>query len=182
MSGDSRQPDSGREAVDRLTPEVYEDLRRIASSKLRHDPGAKTWQTTDLVHEVYLKISAQERAKWRGKSHFLAVSSQAMRRILVDHARRKLRHKRGSGRRNLSLDEAITVSLPQPADIVALDDALTALAELDPSQALMVEMRFFGGMTVAEVAEAQDRSKRAVEAEWTVAKAWLRRELSAETE
>ncbi len=185
MSSDMRthphHPPAGRQGVDRLTPEVYDDLRRLASAKLRHDPGAKTWQTTDLVHEVYLKISAQDRAKWRGKSHFLAVSSQAMRRILVDHARRKLRHKRGSGQRALSLDEAVTVSLQRPADIIALDEALESLAELDPEQALMVEMRFFGGMTVAEVAEAQGRSKRAVEAEWTAAKAWLRRELSSDT-
>ena len=180
-TGESHRPPAGRAGVDRLTPEVYDDLRRLASSKLRDDPGARTWQTTDLVHEVYLKISAQERARWHGKSHFLAVSSQAMRRILVDHARRKLRHKRGSGKRALSLDEAVTVSLQRPADIIALDEALDALAALDPEQALMVEMRFFGGMTVAEVADAQGRSKRAVEAEWTAAKAWLRRELSSES-
>ena len=169
---------TGRSGADRLLPEVYDDLRRLASAQLRRDPAAKTWQTTDLVHEVYLKLSAQRRARWKGKSHFFAVGAQAMRRILVDHARRKHRAKRGSGRRTVSLDEAITLSLERPADIIALDEALDNLAQLDPFQARMVEMRFFGGMTVAEVAEAESMSKRAVEAEWTAAKAWLRRELS----
>jgi len=159
-------------------PRVYADLHRLATAKIRRDPAAQTWQATDLVNEVYLRMSNQERARWKSSSHFFAVGAQAMRRILVDHARRKLRQKRGSGRPNMSLDEARTVSLKRPDDIVALHDALEALADLDPDQARMVEMRFFGGMTVTEVAEALSMSKRAVEAEWTAAKAWLRRELS----
>lgn len=172
------RPAPGRQGADELMPRVYDDLHRLASAKVRRDPAARTWQATDLVHEVYLKMSSQQRAQWKSSSHFFAVGAQAMRRILVDHARRKLRQKRGSGKPTISLDEALTVSLQKPGDIVALHDALNALAEIDPNQARMVEMRFFGGMTVAEVAEALSMSKRAVEAEWTAVKAWLRRELS----
>lgn len=173
------EDNESRLEADRLMPEVYQELRRLASARLRHDGAARAWQTTDLVHEVYIKLSQQDRVRWRGRSHFFAIGAQAMRRLLVDQARERNRQKRGSGEPPLDLDETLTLSRQRPADILALDDALATLAQLDPRQASIVEMRFFGGMQVAEVAEALSVSKRTVEAEWTAAKAWLRRELSA---
>lgn len=164
---------------DELFLTVYDDLKRLARSRLGADPAAQTWQTTDLVHEVYLKLSKQNRARWKSPSHFFAVSAQAMRRILVDYARGKRRDKRGGGVANLNLDDVVVVSPRRTADILALETALEALEAVDPGQAELVVMRFYGGMTVAEVAEARGVPKRTVESDWTATKAWLRRELSS---
>jgi len=165
-------------AADRLMPLVYTELRQIAQGCLRNERPGHTLQPTALVHEVFLKLVDQTRVNYRGRTHFLALSAQAMRRILVDHARAKARDKRGGGRPRIELDESLTVSARRDEDLLALDEALEKLAKLDPRQAKIVELRFFGGMTVEEVAEALDVSKRTVESEWTMVRAWLRRELA----
>jgi RNA polymerase sigma factor (TIGR02999 family) len=163
-----------------LLPIVYPELRQLAASYLRREPAGHTLQATELVHEAYLKLVDQTRVDWRGRTHFFAVAANAMRRILVDHARRRGRIKRGSGRRPITLDDAIGV-LRDPAfsveDLIALDDALADLARADPRQARVVELRTFTGLTVGEVAAALGVSKRTVEGDWTHAMAWLRRRL-----
>jgi RNA polymerase sigma factor (TIGR02999 family) len=131
-----------------------------------------------LVHEAFLRVLDQSRVEWRGRTHFLAIGAQAMRRILVDHARRRGRAKRGGGWARIALEDAATISSRRDEDVLAVDEALHKLARLDPRQANIVEMRFFSGMTVAEVAEVLGVSKRTVENEWSVARAWLRRELN----
>jgi RNA polymerase sigma factor (TIGR02999 family) len=165
-------------AADRLMPLVYTELREIAQGCLRNERPGHTLQPTALVHEVFIKLVDQTRVNYRGRTHFLALSAQAMRRILVDHARGKARDKRGGGRPRIELDESLTVSAQRDEDLLALDEALEKLAKLDPRQAKIVEMRFFGGMTVEEVAEALGVSKRTIESEWTMVRAWLRREMS----
>jgi RNA polymerase sigma factor (TIGR02999 family) len=139
---------------------------------------AHTLQPTALVHEAFLKLIDQSQVDWRGRSHFFAVGAQAMRRILVSHAKSRGRIKRGGGRHQVPLDEALTVSLESDDDILALDAALEKLAAVDERQAKIVELRFFGGLSVEETAEALGLSKRTVEREWTSCRAWLRRELA----
>ena len=137
-----------------------------------------TLQPTALVHEAFLELVNQDRVDWQGRAHFFAVASHLMRRILVDHARSRLREKRGGKAERISLDEGLGLSVERDADVLALDDALKALAEEDPQQAELVAMRFFGGLSVEECAAVLGVSKRTVEAEWTLIKAWLRRQLS----
>ena len=168
-------------AADRLMPLVYTELREIAQGCLRRERPGHTLQPTALVHEVFLKLVDQTGVDYRGRTHFLAVSAQAMRRILVDHARARARDKRGGGRPRIELDESLTVSARRDEDLLALDEALEKLAQLDPRQAKIVELRFFGGLTVEDVAEALGVSKRTIESEWTMVRAWLRRELSEES-
>lgn len=171
---------SGDEAAaEALMPVVYADLKRRANAIMARESASHTLQATALVHEAYVRLVAQDRVDWKDRAHFFAVSSHMMRRIMVDHARARLSEKRGSGRLHLSLDEGLGLSSEADADVVALNDALTSLAQVDPKQADLVVLRFFGGLTVEEVAAVQGVSKRAVEAEWTMVKAWLRRELSA---
>jgi len=167
-----------KSALDRLVPLVYDELRRQAAGFLRKESPGHSLQPTALVHEVFLKLADQTRVSWKGRSHFFAVGAQAMRRILVDHARKRKRVKRGGGRQRITLDEALVVSPRRDEDVLALEDALVQLAKLDSRQAQIVEMRFFGGLTVQEVAEVLGVSKRTVEAEWTMIRAWLRRELT----
>ncbi len=167
-----------RQAAERLMPLLYSEFHRLAEEYLRHEPRGHTLQPTALVNEAYLRLIDQTRVKWQGRTHFFAVGAQAMRRILVDHARAKRRAKRGGGRQRIALDEGLTISPRRDADLLALDDALDKLAQVDPRQAQIVEMRFFGGLTVAEVAQVLGVSKRTVESEWKVVRAWLRRELS----
>jgi len=131
-----------------------------------------------LVNEAYLKLINQQDVDWKGRTHFFAVGAQAMRRILVDHARQRQAAKRGGGRHRIELDEGLVVDSQHDEDLLALEDAMTKLAELDPRQARMVELRFFGGLKVDEVAEVLKMSKRSVEREWTMVRAWLRRELT----
>jgi RNA polymerase sigma factor (TIGR02999 family) len=168
-----------RAAFESLLPLVYDELRRRAGAMMRREREGHTLQPTALVHETFLQLIHQERVDWRGRAHFFAVASQLMRRILVDHARGRLRRKRGGGDVRVSLDEGLGLSVERDADVVAVDDALRRLAEMDPRQAEIVEMRFFGGLSVEEVAAVLGVSKRTVEAEWTMIKAWLRRELAA---
>jgi RNA polymerase sigma factor (TIGR02999 family) len=171
-----------KRAADKLLPLVYDEFRALARHYLAQERANHTLQPTALVHEAYLKLVDQSRVDWQGRSHFFAVAAQAMRRILVDHARSRQRDKRGGGRARVLLDEAVALSPQKDEDVLALDEALERLAQLDPRQAKVVELRFFGGMNVEEVAAALQVSKRTVEGDWTFARAWLSRELRAEHE
>ena len=164
--------------VDELVPLVYDELRRIAARYLRRESPGNTLQPTALVHEAFLKLADQQRVDWQGRTHVLAIGAKAMRRILVDHAKRKRRLKRGGKLKRLELDAAAALSPQRDEDLLAVDEALEKLAQIDERQATIVELRFFGGLTVEEVAEALGLSKRTVEGEWTVVRAWLRRELA----
>ncbi|MBI2827245.1 MAG: sigma-70 family RNA polymerase sigma factor [Planctomycetia bacterium] len=167
-------------AAQRLMPLLYEEFRRLARRYLASERAGHTLQPTSLVHEAYLKLIDQTRVNWQGRTHFLAVGAQAMRRILADHARGKNRVKRGGGRHRIAIDEQLLVSPKSDADVLVVDEALERLAQLDPRQAKMVELRFFGGLSVEEVAEVLGVSKRTVESEWKIVRAWLRRALSEE--
>jgi RNA polymerase sigma-70 factor (ECF subfamily) len=167
-----------RSALEKLLPLVYDELRELAASHLKRERKNHTLQPTALVHEAYLKLMDQSRVDWQGRTHFFAVGAQAMRRILVDHARHRRAAKRGGGRLRITFDEELIAGPQQDEDILAVDDALVKLTRLDPQHGRMVELRFFGGLTVAEVAESLEMSKRSVEREWTMVRAWLRRELS----
>ncbi len=164
-------------ALEQLTPIVYDELRRLARHYLRRERRDHSLQTTALVHEAYLRLVDHTRMEWQDRAHFFAVSAQVMRRILVDHARRR-NVKRGHGFRRVSLDEAMMIGGDRPTDLAALDDALTTLAERDPRKAQVVEMRFFGGLSVEESAEVLGVSPVTVMREWRTAKAWLYRELA----
>lgn len=166
-----------RAGVDRLFELVYDDLRRLAGKYTHRNPPGKSLQPTEVVHEAFLKLVNQQQVDWRDKSHFLAVGAKAMRHILVDDAKRRGRKKRGGQQRRVPLDEGMLVS-PTHDDILDIDEALKKLAMTNELRAKIVEMRFFAGMTVDEVAEALGTSKRTVEGHWTFAKAWLRREIS----
>jgi RNA polymerase sigma-70 factor (ECF subfamily) len=166
-----------REAVDALLSVVYDELRRRAASLMRSERGDHTLQPTALVHEAFLQLVQIERIDWKGRAHFFAVASQIMRRILVDHARTRLADKRGGATR-VPIDLAIGLSATQDADVLALDEALQKLAALNPRHAEIVAMRFFGGLSVEEVAAVLSTPKRTLEAEWSLIKAWLRRELT----
>lgn len=167
-----------RGAVSELLPIVYDELKRRASAMMRREREGHTLQPTALVHEAFLELVHQDRVDWQGRAHFFAVASHLMRRILVDHARSRLREKRGGKAERISLDEGLGLSVERDADVLALDEALKKLAEVDAQQAELVSMRFFGGLSVEECAAVLGVSKRTVEAEWTMIKAWLRRELS----
>ena len=170
--------DGDSNALDRLTPIVYDELHRLARRYLRGERPDHSLQTTALVNEAYLRLVDHTRMEWQDRAHFFAVSAQVMRRILVDHARRR-NAKRGRGLRRVSLDEATMIGGERPTDLAALDDALTLLAERDPRKAQVVEMRFFGGLSVEESAEVLGVSAVTVMRDWRTAKAWLYRELSS---
>jgi RNA polymerase sigma factor (TIGR02999 family) len=167
-----------QEALAKLMPLVYDELRRLAAGYLSRERPDHTLQATALVHEAYLRLIDQKRMRWQNRAHFIAIAAQFMRRILVDHARSHHYAKRGGGKPKLSLDEAVGLSKQTDLDLVALDDALNGLAEIDPQQSRIVELRFFGGLTVEETAEAMNLSVAKVKREWSTAKAWLLRELS----
>ncbi|QDV47816.1 RNA polymerase sigma factor [Stieleria neptunia] len=173
------QASSGnRPAADQLIQQVYEKLRALAAELLRHESPTHTLQPTALVNEVYLRMVDQNRVDWKATTHFYAISARMMRRILVDHARGKKREKRGGGRQRIELEDDLCVTHRNDEDVLAVDDAIVKLASLHPRQAEIVELRFFGGLSVAQVAETLGVSKRTVEADWTFLRAWLRRELS----
>jgi RNA polymerase sigma factor (TIGR02999 family) len=169
--------DGDSAALDQLTPIVYDELHRLARRYLRSERRDHSLQTTALVNEAYLRLVDHTRMEWQDRAHFFAVSAQVMRRILVDHARRR-NIKRGRGMRHVSLDEATIIGAERSTDLAALDDALTLLAERDPRKAKVVEMRFFGGLSVEESAEVLGVSPVTVMRDWRTAKAWLYRELS----
>jgi RNA polymerase sigma factor (TIGR02999 family) len=168
-----------RTGMNRLMELVYGQLRQIARRYMSRERAAHTLDPTALVNEAFLKLIGQDRVEWQNRSHFMAVASQAMRRILVDHARLRKREKRGGGRPQISLDDALTLTTGLDTDVLAVDEALEKLAVLDDTQAKIVEMRFFGGMSVDEVAETLGMPKRSVERQWTKIRAWLRRELES---
>jgi RNA polymerase sigma factor (TIGR02999 family) len=168
-------------AVDRLLPVLYEDLHRVAHGLMRGEARGQTLQTTALLNEAYLRLIDQNRVDWKGRTHFLAIGAQAMRRVLVDHARARRRTKRGGNRQRVELREDAVLQPASDDDVLAVDEALEKLAKVSPRQARLVEMRFFAGLDMAEAAEALGVSKRTAEGDWTHVSAWLRRELSGET-
>lgn len=172
--------DGDQHALDRLTPIVYGELRRLARRYLRRERPGHSLQTTAVVNEAWIRLVDYERMQWQNRAHFFAVSAQLIRRILVDHARRH-NLKRGGGVQHVSLDAAAIVGGDRDADLVALDDALNLLAGLDPRKVQVVEMRFFGGLSVEETAEVLKVSPVTVKREWRAAKAWLYRELTGGT-
>ena len=169
-------------AADEVVPIVYGELRALAQALMNRERPDHTLQATALVHEAYLRLVGQQRTTWQNRAHFLALASQALRRILVDHARARGRDKRGGGATRIALDEEIVASYAAEVDLVAVDHALDALAARSELQARIVELRFFGGLTTAEVAQVVDRSQRTVEREWRFARAWLYRTLAEEPE
>ncbi len=164
-------------ALERLTPVVYEELHRIAKHYMAQERNGHMLQTTALVNEVYLRLVKVKEVEWQDRAHFFAVSAQMMRRILTDFARAHGYEKRGGGARHVSLDEAFTVSAESTVDLVALEQALTRLGETDARKSKVVELRFFGGMTVEETAEVLEISSETVMRDWSMARAWLQREL-----
>lgn len=172
---DCGRGDSG--ALARLMPVIYDDLRRLADHCLRRERPGHSLQTTALVHELYLELRVQKRARFKNRGHFLATAAQLMRRILAQHARRRLAAKRGGGAVRVPLDEARDVSYHQALDLVALDEALDDLARLDPVQGRLVELRFYAGLSIEETARALEVSASTVKREWRLARAWLEREI-----
>jgi RNA polymerase sigma factor (TIGR02999 family) len=172
--------DGDASALERLTPIVYDELHRLARRYMRGERPGHSLQTTALVNEAYMRLVDYERMQWQNRAHFFAVSAQVMRRILVEHARRH-NLKRGGGVPHVSLEEAAQVGGGRAADLVALDDAMNTLAQLDPRKAQVVEMRFFGGLDVDETADVLKVSPATVMRDWSTAKAWLYRELAGGT-
>jgi RNA polymerase sigma factor, TIGR02999 family len=167
-------------AGDRLLPLVYAELHRRANIAMRRENEGNTLQATALVHEAYLRLVDQDRIAWKNRAQFYGVAAQVMRRILIDHAREHLAQKRGGGAHQVTLSgiEAAADS-DEAVDVLALDEALQRLAQLDPRQARLVELRYFGGLSIEETAEALEVSPATVKREWATARAWLRRELSS---
>lgn len=162
-----------REALDRLLPVVYEELRRMAHRALRRERANHTLNTTALVHEAYLRLLDQDRADWHDRAHFLAIAATAMRRILVDYARRQKRLKRGGERRAVTLEDAMLVADQRADTLIALDEALSSLGALNERLSRVVECRFFAGLTTEETAAALQVTTRTVERDWQKARAWL---------
>ncbi len=167
-------------ALEKLMPLVYEELRRLAHQYMRREHLGHTLQTTALVNEVYFRLVDQKHMHWQNRAHFFAISAQLMRRILIDHARSHQYVKRGGDAHKVSLDEGAVVAQEQAADLIALDDALLSLAAIDERKSRIVELRFFGGLSVEETAEALKISARTVMREWSMAKAWLYRTINHE--
>lgn len=171
--------DGDRAALDRLTPHVYRTLRRIAGNQLKNERAGNSMQATALVHEAYLELIDVTNVDWQHRAHFFAVSSQIMRHILLDRARRRVAGKRGGDAERVSLDELPDLSGGRAKELIALDDALNALAAIDARKARVVELRFFGGLTVEETAEVLALSPETVMRDWKFARSWLQSELSS---
>jgi RNA polymerase sigma-70 factor, ECF subfamily len=172
-----RYSNGDRDALAELIPQIYDRLRRLASSYLQRERSDHTLQTTALVHEAYLRLVDQKQVDWNNRNHFFAVAAQMMRRILVDHARKHHSFKRGGSFTRISLDEAAVFSREQPQELIAVDALLTRLASLDPEGSRIVELRFFAGLSLEETAEVMGLSIAKVRRDWSVAKAWFAREL-----
>jgi len=170
-----------QKALDQLIPLVYTELHRLAHRYMDRERSAHTLQPTALVHEMYERLIELKHVSWQNRAHFFGVSAQLMRRILVDYARSRRYTKRGGEWRQVPFNEAVAVFRDRQTDIVALDDALRTLADIDPRKSRVVEMRFFGGMSVKEVAEVLNVSQETVQRDWRLAKAWLLRELGEGT-
>ena len=169
-------------ALDKLMPLVYKELRRLAHHYMRRERPGHTLQTTAIVNEAYLGLIDQRNVQWQNRAHFFGIAAHLMRRILAEYARSRRYAKRGGGAHRVSLDEAMTVSEERASEMVAVDDALTTLAEIDQRKSQIVEMRFFGGLSIEETAEVLGVSPGTVMRDWTLAKAWLRREISREAQ
>jgi RNA polymerase sigma-70 factor, ECF subfamily len=170
-----------QKAVSKVMPVVYDELRRLAGRYLRRERPGQTLQPTALVHEAYLRLLKDKKQSWQNRTHFLAIAALSMRQILVERARARGASKRGGAQVRVTLDESLAVKRETSIDLVALDEALTRLALIDPQQARIVELRFFGGLTVEEAAEALGISPATVKRGWSVSRAWLKRELSKGT-
>ena len=167
-----------KSAFDKLFPLVHEELRRIAQRQMNHERPGHTLQATALVNEAYLRLAGNEGFEWRDRAHFYAVCAQVMRHVLIDHARAHARDKRGGGALQVSLNDAIALGEQRAEELVALDEALRSLEDLDPQKGRIVEMRYFGGLSIEETAEVLDISPRTVRREWRRSKAWLYRMIS----
>jgi RNA polymerase sigma-70 factor (ECF subfamily) len=172
---DLKEGDLAAEA--KLIPLVYDELRRLARRYMRHERPDHTLQATALVHEAFLRLTVQRGVSWQGKAHFFGVAAQIMRRILVDHARTRVRAKRGGGRQKVSLDEGALITEARSAELLAINESIDRLSKLDARQARIVELRFFGGLSVEEAAEVTGVSPKTVKRDWSVAKAWLYQDL-----
>jgi len=170
--------DGDRASLDRLIPLVYDELRRLAHQYMGRERPGHSLQTSALVNEAYLKLVDQRHVHWQNRAHFFGIAAQLMRRILVDHARGRRYAKRGGRARPVPLDETAIVTTERAADVVALDEALKSLAEIDERKSQLVELRFFGGLSIEEAAEVLRVSPGTVMREWTLAKAWLRRAMT----
>ncbi|TWU41257.1 RNA polymerase sigma factor [Novipirellula aureliae] len=168
--------------TDRLFTAMYEDLRRLAGKFLQHEPIRDRLSSSSLVHQAYMRMIDQTRIDWQGKTHFFAIGATVMRRILVDHARKVRSQKRGGGWDRRMLTDDVTFELSKDEDVVALDDLLNTLANLSSRQARIVELRFFGGMTMREISAEMNLGLRTIEKDWAMARAWMRRELRRESE
>jgi len=167
-----------RSALDELMPLVHQELRRLARVQMRGERDNQTQQTTEIVNEAFLRLIDLRRIEWQDRAHFMALSARLMRRVLVDHARSRNYQKRGGGAAPLALDDVLVASSERGADLVALDDALEDLGRVDPRKSQVVELRFFGGLSVEETAEALSVSPETVMRDWRLAKVWLLREIS----
>ena len=167
-------------ALDKLMPLVYEELRRLAHHYMGRERPGHTLQTTAIVNEAYLQLIDQRNVQWQNRAHFFGIAAHLMRRVLAGYARSRRYDKRGGGAQQVSLEEAMVVSQERVAEMVALDDALNALAEIDDRKRKIVEMRFFGGMSIEDTSEVLGVSPGTVMRDWTLAKAWLRRGISKE--
>ena len=165
-------------ALDKLYPLVYEELRRLARSYMRREPKGHTLQTTALINEAYVRLVDQHQVHWQNRSHFFAISAQIMRRILVDHARRRLHAKRGGGARKISLDEVMIVAKERSEEVLMLDEALANLARVDPRRSQVVELRYFAGLNNTQIASVLKISENTVMRDWNLARAWLHQRLS----
>lgn len=170
--------DGDRSALDKVMPVVYQELRRLARHHMRNERAGHTLQTTALVNEAYLRLADYRSMRWQSRAHFFAGAAQVMRRILVEHARSRNFAKRGGGAQKVSLDEAAVVSAGRSAEVIAVDEALIELESWDPRKSRIVELRFFGGLSIEETAEVLKVSPTTVQREWRSAKAWLYRAIS----
>jgi RNA polymerase sigma-70 factor, ECF subfamily len=173
--------DGNHEVVDQILPRIYDELRRLAGSYLRRERSDHTLQPTALVHEAYMKLIDQRNVRWQNRAHFFGIAAQVMRRILMDHARKHLAEKRGGEAEKLPLeDEILVVSHGRSAELLALDEALERLGAMDPQKAKIVELRYFGGLSIEETAEVIGVSVPTINRQWRMAKAWLYSEISGD--
>jgi RNA polymerase sigma factor (TIGR02999 family) len=170
-----------RQSLDSLLPDVYQELRRLAATYIRRERPGQTLQPTALVHEAYLRLMKDRPDRWQNRAHFCAIAAHSMRQILIERARARGAQKRGGAQPRVTFDEALVAGGGQSFDLLALEEALQRLARLDPEQARLVELRFFGGLTVEETAEAMSISPATVKRHWAVARAWLARELEGQS-
>lgn len=174
--------DGNEQALEEMLPLIYDELRRLAHNFLYRERPGHTLQTTALVHEAYIKLIDQRDARWQNRAHFFAIAAQAMRRILIDSARKHVAEKRGGGGQKLSLAEIATISPEPNTNLLALDEALNRLAEIDSQQSRIIELRYFGGLTIEETAEVMRLSPATIKREWTMARAWLHQALAGDPE